>query len=127
MARKFVTLDLNERTYVPKDWENDDVKLTFKFKPLSKRQLAQFKDNTSRMSLQSNAILLGTSSLNIDVFRSQVCGWDNLEIDDKKVDYKPAQGLVQEEVINGIDLDIIEEVALHIIQISNVTSEDMGK
>ena len=127
MARKFVTLDLSERSYVPKDWAEDDVKLTFKFKPLSKRQLAQFKDNSSRMSLNTNTIVLGVASINIDVFRSQVCGWDNLEIDDKKVNYKAVSGLVDEAVVNALPLDIIEEVASHIIEISTVNIEDMGK
>lgn len=127
MARKFVTLDMSERSYVPKDWAEDEVKLTFKFKPLSKRQLAQFRDNSSRMSLNSNTILLGVASINIDIFRSQVCGWENLEIDDKKVQYKAVSGLVEEAVVNALPLDIIEEVALHIIEVSSVDAEDMGK
>lgn len=127
MARKFVTLDMSERSYVPKDWAEDEVKLTFKFKPLSKRQLAQFRDNSSRMSLHSNTILLGVASINIDIFRSQVCGWENLEIDDKKVQYKAVSGLVDEAVVNALPLDIIEEVALHIIEVSSVNAEDMGK
>lgn len=127
MARKFVTLDMSERSYVPKDWADEEVKLTFKFKPLSKRQLAQFRDNSSRMSLNSNTILLGVASINIDIFRSQVCGWENLEIDDKKVTYKAVSGLVEEAVVNALPLDIIEEVALHIIEVSSVNAEDMGK
>lgn len=127
MARKFVTLDMSERSYVPKDWADEEVKLTFKFKPLSKRQLAQFRDNSSRMSLQNNTILLGVASINIDIFRSQICGWENLEIDDKKVQYKAVSGLVDEAVVNALPLDIIEEVALHIIEVSSVNAEDMGK
>lgn len=127
MARKFVTLDMSERSYVPKDWADEEVKLTFKFKPLSKRQLAQFRDNSSRMSLNSNTILLGVASINIDIFRSQVCGWENLEIDDKKVPFKAVSGLVEEAVVNALPLDIIEEVALHIIEVSSVNAEDMGK
>lgn len=127
MARKFVTLDMSERSYVPKDWAEEEVKLTFKFKPLSKRQLAQFRDNSSRMSLQNNTILLGVASINIDIFRSQICGWENLEIDDKKVSFKAVSGLVDEAVVNALPLDIIEEVALHIIEVSSVNAEDMGK
>ena len=79
------------------------------------------------MSLNSNTILLGVASINIDIFRSQVCGWENFEIDDKKVPFKAVSGLVEEAVVNALPLDIIEEVALHIIEVSSVNAEDMGK
>ena len=134
MARKFVTIDRSERTYVPKDWidlktkEPEEKALTFKFIPLSKRQLAQFADNSTRMSLQNNVILLGNASVNIEIFKTAINGWDNFIVDDKPYKFtKGANGLVSEDVIEILDQDIIDEIALHILKVSKADEEEMGK
>ena len=133
MARKFVTIDRSERSYVPKDWidsktnEPEEKALTFKFIPLSKRQIAQFADSSTRM-LQGGVFLLGTSSVNIEIFKTAISGWDNFIVDGKPYKFKKGNnGLVDEEVINILDLDIIDEVALHILEVSKVPDEEMGK
>lgn len=134
MGRKFVTIDRSERKYVPKDWldnktkEPEEKALTFKFIPLSKRQLAQFADNSTRMSLNGNVLLLGTASINIEIFKTAICGWDNFIVNEKPYKYKKGtNGLVDEEVIDILDQDIIDEVALHILDVSKATDEAMGK
>ena len=134
MARKFVTIDRSEKAYVPKDWidsktkEPEEKALTFKFIPLSKRQLAQFADNSTRMSLQNNVILLCNASINIEIFKTAVSGWANFIVDEKPYKFKKgANGLVEEDVIEILDQDIIDEVASHIIKVSKATEEEMGK
>ena len=64
MARELVTVSLEERSYIPNDWKDEKGKpeakaLTIKFKPLSKRQLAHYSDNSSRLNIGSNTISLG--------------------------------------------------------------------
>lgn len=134
MGRKFVTIDRSEKSYVPKDWidektkEPEDKALSFKFIPLSKRQIAQFSDNSTRMSLASNAILLGNASVNIDIFKTAISGWDNFVVDGKPYKFKKGNnGLVDEEVINILDQDIIDEVANHILDTSKASDVEMGK
>lgn len=93
MAREFVTVSLEERSYVPNDWKDEKGKpetkaLIFKFKPLSKRQLAQYSDNSSRLSISSNTILLGNATNAIDLFRASITGWDNFIVDGKAKPFK---------------------------------------
>lgn len=134
MAREFVTVSLEERSYVPNDWKDEKGKpeakaLTFKFKPLSKRQLAQYSDNSSRLNIGSNTISLGNAVGNLDLFKSAITGWDNL-IDNEGKDIKfkrDASGLVAEELIESIWEDVIQEVANHILKVSKFPEEEKGK
>ena len=51
MALKIATLDITtERKYTLKADEKEEVKTTFSFKPLSKRQLALYKDSNQNES-----------------------------------------------------------------------------
>ena len=85
MALKIATLDITtERKYTLKADEKEEVKTTFLFKPLSKRQLALYKDSNSKMNLQTNTFYFGNSASAIDVFRSQVNGWENITDDSGK-------------------------------------------
>ena len=132
MAREFVTVSRSEREYIPKDWYDEKGKpekgaLTFKFKPLSKRQLAEYTDNSSRVSLSSNVLILGTNSVNIDIFKSTISGWSGLIIDGKEYPFRLEIGAIPEEVIDAIDMDIINEVANHIVTVSKFPKETLGK
>ena len=93
MGRKFTTVNRSEQEYVPKDWKNGEGKpelnaLTFRFKPLNKRQLAEFSDNSSRMQVQSSTVILGTSSIDYDIFKVAITGWDNFIVDGKALPFK---------------------------------------
>lgn len=128
MGRKFTTIDRNEREYIPKDWKDENDKpeqnaLKFKFKPLSKRQLAEFSDNSSRMQVHSGTVILGTTSIDIEVFKVAINGWENFIVDDKEYKFKRVNGLVDEDAINILDLDIISEVSNHIIEVSKVPEQ----
>jgi hypothetical protein len=133
MARELVTLSRDIKTYTPKDWLDEKGApevgaLVFKYKPLSKRQLATFADNSSRLSIQSNTILLGNAVNSIDVFKMAVTGWDNLLVDGaNKAFEKDANGLVAESAIEDIPLDIIEEVATHIVHTSKFPEVEVKK
>lgn len=129
MALKIATLDLStERVYTLKADENEEVKTNFKFKPLSKRQLALYKDSNSKMSLQNNTFYFGNSASALEVFRSQVTNWENItDNDGKEIKIKITNGLIDENLINGFPLDVIEEVAGHIINVSSVGTETMEK
>ena len=133
MAREFVTVSLEERSYVPKDWKDEKGKpeakaLTFKFKPLSKRQLAQYSDNSSRLNIGSNTISLGNATNAIDLFKIAITGWDNFIVDGKAKPFKKeGNGLLDEETIEILPLDIIEEVANHILKVSKFPEEEKGK
>ena len=131
MALKIATLDITtERKYTLKADEKEEVKTTFLFKPLSKRQLALYKDSNSKMNLQTNTFYFGNSASAIDVFRSQVTGWENITITDengKELKFKITNGIIDEALINGFPLDIIEEVSGHIVTISSAGNEELEK
>lgn len=128
MGRKFITIDRGERYYIPKDWKDENGKpeqnaLKFKFKPLSKRQLAEFSDSSSRMQVHSGTIILGTTSIDIEIFKLAITDWENFIVDDKEYKFKRVNGLVDDDAINILDLDIISEVANHIIEVSKVPEQ----
>ena len=133
MARVFTTNSRDEKVYVPRDFIDEKGKpekdaLSIRFIPLSKRQLALFQDASSRMSIASSTIILGNASVNIDVFKEAVIGWDNFIVDGAKVEFKKdASGKVHEEVLEQFPLDIIEEVANHIAKVSKFPEEEKGK
>ena len=133
MAREFVTVSLEERIYVPNDWKDEKGKpeakaLTFKFKPLSKRQLAHYSDNSSRLSIGSNTISLGNAVGNLDLFKSAVTGWDNLIHEGKEVKFKTdPSGLLADDLLEDIWEDVIQEVANHILKVSKFPEEEKGK
>lgn len=134
MAREFNTLTLDEREYVPKDWIDAKTgkpelnAFKIKFKPLNKRQLASFVDNSSRLSISTNTIILGNASNCIDVFKVAVTGWENCINRGEAVVFKKDSALlVDDSLIEIIDLDIIEEVANHIIKISRFPEDARGK
>ena len=57
-----------------------------------------------------------------------IVGWDNFIVDKvARIFKKDASGLVEEEVIDILPLDIIEEVATHIVKVSKFSEEEMGK
>lgn len=122
MARKIVTLDMSPKDFTPTEWKEDEKPWVLKVKPLSKRQLAQYKDNSSRMSLTTNSFYFGTSVSALDIFKTQVVGWENYPIP-----YKQKNGVVDDEVFESVHLDDIEETANYIIKISTVGTDDLEK
>lgn len=134
MAREFTTISKDIKKYTPKDWlgeggKPEDGALVFKFQPLSKRQLAQFSDNSTRLSMQSNTILLGNAENLISAFKSSITGWENLIVDGKQREFKKdsSTGLVEDDIIEILPLDIIEEVAGHIVKVSKFPEEELKK
>lgn len=133
MGREFVTLSLEERTYIPKDWidskgEPEANAFKVRFKPLNKRQLAAFIDNSSRLSINSNTIILGNAVNSIDVCKTALTGWENFIVDGEKVNFKKDSALlVEDSLLENIDLDIIEEIATHIVKVSRFPEIEKGK
>jgi hypothetical protein len=80
------------------------------------------------MNLQTNTFYFGNSASAIDVFRSQVTGWENITDDSgKEIKIKITNGIIDETLINGFPLDVIEEVSGHIVTISSVGEEILEK
>lgn len=133
MAREFVTISRDIREYVPEDWRDSKGEpelnaFKVKFKPLSKRQLAQLSDSSSRLSLNSNTILLGNAVNSIDTLKLSLVGWDNYIVDGNQVAFaKDASGLVSDELLEAIWLDVIEEIASHIIKVSKFPESEAKK
>ncbi len=133
MAREFVTLSLEERSYTPKDWldskgEPEPNAFTVKFKPLNKRQLAVFIDNSSRLNINSNTIILGNAANSIDVCKTALTGWDNFIVDGEKVNFKKDSALlVDDALLENIPLDVQEEIATHIVRVSRFPEIEKGK
>lgn len=101
--------------------------LEFILKPMSKKQLANYQDSSSRMNVFNNTILLGNSANEIDLFRSNVVGMKNFIVDGEDYAFKRENNLVDDKIIEILPLDIIGEVAREIIRISTITPETMGK
>ena len=100
----------------------------FKVRPLSKKQLANYQDASSRMNVFNNTILLGNSANELELFRSNVIDIKNLLADDDSViPFKKDGMLVSEELIEMLPLEIISEVARNILEISVPAPEKMGK
>lgn len=134
MARIITTVSREVRKYTPKDWllpsgEPEEKALVIHFQPLSKRQLAQFADNSTRLSIQSNTILIGNAENAINVFKTALVGWDNFLADGKPLEFKKdnSTGLLDEDIVEIIPLDIIEEVANHIVKTSRFPEEELKK
>lgn len=137
MGRKVSKISREVQEYIPKDWKDEkgnpeENPFTVSFKPLSKRQLAGFQDNSSRVSIGSNAILLGNATGNINVFKEAVVGWKNLIAEDEEgketeLKYeKDALGNVKDSIIEDIPLDLIEEIAGHILETSRFGTKEAG-
>ena len=101
--------------------------LEFIIKPMSKKQLANYQDSSSRMNVFNNTILLGNSANEIDLFRSNVVGMKNFIVSGEDYAFKRENNLVDDAIIEILPLDIIGEVAREIIRISTITPETMGK
>lgn len=133
MAREIIAVSRDIREYIPKDWldekgEPELKALVFKFKPLSKKQLASVSDNSARFSMNSNTVILGNAENMLNVFRIAVTGWDNLIINGQVISYKKDMAnLVDEDIIEDLPLDIIEEVGAHIVSVSKVTDAVLKK
>jgi hypothetical protein len=133
MARQIATVSRDVREYTPKDWldENEEPELSalkFKFKPLSKKQLATFSDSSTRLQISTNSIMLGNAENMINIFRVAVVGFENLIVDEQPVPFKKdTAGLVHEDIVELLPLDIIEEVGNHIVLVSKASEEVLKK
>ena len=64
----------------------------------------------------------------IYLFKIAITGWDNFIVDGKAKPFKKeGNGLLDEEAIEVLPLDIIEEVANHILKVSKFPEEEKGK
>lgn len=100
----------------------------FKVRPLSKKQLANFQDASSRMNVYNSTIYLGNSANEYDLFKANVTDIQNLiAYDDSVVPFKKDGTVVAESIMEILPLEIISEVAKHILEISVPSAETMGK
>lgn len=127
------TVSRDAQEYILKEERDEKGKAikdatVFKVRPLSKKQLANYQDSSSRMNVFNNTILLGNSANELELFRSNVIDIKNLlSEDDVVIPFKKDGMLVAEELIEMLPLEIISEVARHILEISVPSTEKMGK
>jgi hypothetical protein len=131
-SKKLATLDRESYVYHLQedlDEKGKPVKgaLEFSIRPMSKKQIANFQDSSSRMNVFNNTILLGNSANDIDLFKSNVIGMKNFIVDGEEYPFKKDGLLVAEEIINILPLDIISEVSKEIQRVSVPTEEDLKK
>lgn len=131
-TKKLATVSKDTFEYVLKedlDEKGKPVKgaLVFTVRPLSKKQLANYQDSSSRMNVFNNTILLGNATNEIDLFRSNVVGMKNFIVDGEDYPFKRDGVLVSDEIIEILPLDIISEVSKYILEISVPSAETMGK
>lgn len=129
MALKIATLDLStERKYTLVSDENEDIKTSFFFKPMSIKKITEYMDRTTKMSISDNSIYLGNSTINLEVFKAQIKNWENI-FDEKgeEIKIKLNNGYLTEEQANIFPPEIINEVANHIVNVSKVSSETLEK
>lgn len=131
-TNKFATVTRTEVTYVLQedlDEKGKPVKgsLEFTLKPMSKKQIANYQDSSSRMNVFNNTILLGNASNEIDLFRSNVVGMKNFIVDGEDYPFKRENNLVDEKIVDILPLDIIGEVAREIIRVSTVSEDAIKK
>ena len=102
MARKFTRNYKQEHKYVliadRKDENGEDEKnpITWKFKPLSQKQIAaiddgmlSYKNNFTEVSVSQNEAVLSA-------VKTQVTGWENLEDDKGEVKFNPKEGVTED-------------------------------
>jgi hypothetical protein len=131
-TNKFATVTRTEVTYVLQedlDEKGKPIKgsLEFTLKPMSKKQIANYQDSSSRMNVFNNTILLGNASNEIDLFRSNVVGMKNFIVDGEDYPFKRENNLVDEKIVDILPLDIIGEVAREIIRVSTVSEDALKK
>ena len=129
---KFATVTRTEVNYVLQedlDEKGKPIKgsLEFTLKPMSKKQIANYQDASSRMNVFNNTILLGNASNEIDLFRSNVIGMKNFIVDGEDYPFKRENNLVDEKIVDILPLDVIGEVAREIIRISTVSEDALKK
>ena len=128
MAREFKKIVREELSYVPEMFIGEKKPLTFKIRTLNQKELAKFADAGTRLNVNSGMLILGTTEIEYEIARLCINGWDNFIVDGKAKPFKKeGNGLLDEEAIEVLPLDIIEEVANHILKVSKFPEEEKGK
>jgi len=128
MARKFTRNYKHEYEYVliqdrfedNEEGEKEKVQNppTFKFKPLSQKQLAKIQDSIITYEDGFKSMRISQNSVNVDVVKSQICGWDNIfDENDKEIKYDPKVG-VDDDMLTFIGNEGITEFGSVILNVS---------
>jgi len=124
MARKFTRNYKHEYEYVLTQdrFEEDGSKVqnppTFKFKPLSQKQLAKIQDSIITYEDGFKSMRISQNSVNVDVVKSQICGWENIfDENDKEIKYDPKVG-VDDDMLAFIGTEGITEFGSVILNVS---------
>lgn len=118
---KFKTREKRIISYIPIGYEDDEKPLTFKARMLNARELAHFRDQSTRLDLATNQMIIGSSEQEYEVARNCILSWENMMIDDLEVKcFLDTSGKFDETLVLEIpDLfEIICEVGRHIVIVS---------
>lgn len=122
MAREIRRITKTISRYIPVGWEDEEKPLTITMRVLSQREVAHWLDQSSRLDLDSNQIILGTSVLEYDIARDTIIGWENLVVDGETIYFRfGSDGKFDESLIADLDMfEIISEAGRHILGVSRL-------
>lgn len=108
--------------YIPSGFEDEKKPLTFMLRTLTQRELAQIADQSSRLDIATNQMVLGTSELEYETARKTIIGWDNFIVEGKELKFvQDYDGYFVESIILELDIfDVLTEVGRHIITTSKL-------
>lgn len=122
MAREIRRITKTISSYIPVGWEDDEKPLTITMRVLSQREVAHWLDQSSRLDLDTNQIILGTSVVEYDIARDCIIGWENLVVDGETIYFRfGSDGKFDESLIADLDMfEIISEAGRHILGVSRL-------
>jgi hypothetical protein len=130
MSKEFKKIVKKELSYIPEMFIGVKKPLTFKFMPLSQKELARFADAGTRLNVQSSMLILGTTEIEYEIARTAITGWENLIVDNKELAFKRGSDRkLDESLIEDIDgfFDILVEVGKYISVVSKFPEMAKGE
>lgn len=88
MAKEFTRRVKEDLIYIPKAFMDDEKPLTFKFKTLSNKEIAQIDDKLSAYNVYDNKIITATNELNLVIALDKITGWENVIVDNEPLPFE---------------------------------------
>lgn len=101
MAKDFKKRAKGSLKYIPKVFEGEENPLIFEFRVLSNKEIAKIDDRLAQYNMLSGKIVSATNEVNYETALSNLIGWENLEVDDIKIEFDKT--LLEE-------IDIVDEL-----------------
>ncbi len=118
MALTVSTKPVKTYEYIPLSERGEEKPFTINIRPLTKREYALIEDKIAKF-YRDETMTFASASTNIETFQRGVTGWNNL-LDENGKQIKPDKmnGMLTDDAINLLPIDIITEVANVIVGIT---------